>query len=454
MSTRTFKSTVLILLAMSLIMAGCVAAQPAPEQPAPQQPAVQQPEVQPPQQVALKLWHMEQPPHRVARFQELIDKFNSSHPNIVVTQDVQNWNEIFIKAPAAISSGTGPDLLFTGPEFTPIIKELGVIQPVEDLVAELDKVHKYFPTVTSPYSYDGHIWAVPIWNMSHNIWYHKNTLEQAGIVDIQTWDEWIAAAEKLTTGTQYGMGLPANKQMFTDQVVYDLMIAAGAQDFFNDDGTLRFDNPQTVEAIEMYSKLYQYSPPDSPSWAWGEAEACFISKTCAMAVQFSVVTGYDQAGGDPADLGVMGFPLSPYGKQHGAIGGLGSVNGVMVLTSDQAKKDAAHEFIRFLLEPDNNGRLLAMEQAVFLPVTETGAVSKTFWEDPLHVRYRNQVETMIENSKHSMMYGFSSGKIFPQIAPIAAQNLIAQTLQRVVINNEDPAAAVKWGHRMMEDTLD
>jgi len=40
-------------------------------------------------QVQIRLWHMEQPPQRVARVQQLIDEFNKSNPGIVVKQEPQ-----------------------------------------------------------------------------------------------------------------------------------------------------------------------------------------------------------------------------------------------------------------------------------------------------------------------------------------------------------------------------
>ena len=41
-------------------------------------------------QTEVTLWHMEQPPHRVARIQE----FNAANPDVVVRQEPQNWGEI------------------------------------------------------------------------------------------------------------------------------------------------------------------------------------------------------------------------------------------------------------------------------------------------------------------------------------------------------------------------
>jgi multiple sugar transport system substrate-binding protein len=227
------------------------------------------------------------------------------------------------------------------------------------------------------------------------------------------------------------------------------MINAGAEEIYNKDGTIRFDNPKTVAALDAYSQLYKFSPPDSPSWTWGEAEACFDSKTCAMVLQFTVITTYDQAGGDPADLGVMAIP---HAADMTASGTMGAPNAIMVLTKDAAKKQAAYTFLRYLLEPDNYGRLLTSEPALFLPVTEDGAKSTTFWNDPMTVKYRSQVEGMIAISQNGKMYGFTSSNIFPSIAKISGENMFAQALQKVVIDKQTPADAAKWGQQLMMQT--
>lgn len=412
----------------------------------PQVPATAQEKVQ------ITLWHMEQPPHRVERIQTLIDEFNAANPDIEVKQEPQNWGEIYTKAPAAVAAGNAPELLFAIPDFTPILKDLGAVQPVEDFVAELDAAHKFYPAAVAQYTYEGHTWAVPLYNMAHSLWYRKSVFEAAGVEVPTTWDEWLAVTEKLTTGDQYGIGLPANKNLYTDQTVYDLMINAGADEIYNPDGSLRFNNPQTVEAYDMYSKLYKFSPPDSPNWAWGEAEACFANRSCASILQFTVITTYDtQAEGDPADLGVAPIPYKEGVENPGTIA---YVNAVMILTDDPAKVEAAKKFISFILEPENYGRFLNMEPGLFLPVTEDGAVAESFWNDPLVVKYKEQVEIMVQNSTGGRLFGFTGGNTFPSIAAISAQNLLAQTLQMVVIDGMSPADAVAEGQRLMEEAIE
>lgn len=398
--------------------------------------------------VEVTLWHMEQPPHRVARVQELIDAFNAANPGIVVKQEPQNWGEVYAKTPAALAAGQGPDMLFAIPDFTPILKDIGALTSVEDFVKELDEKHDFVDSTVEAYSYDGGVWAVPLYNMAMNLWYRKSVLEAAGVEVPTTWDEWRAAAEKLSVDGVSGMGLPANKQLYTDQTIYSVMVNGGATEIYNEDGTLRFDNPETVGAYEFYTDLHQFSPADSTSWTWGEAEACFSSQTCAMVMQFSVIATYDtQAEGDAADLGVAAIP-SKDGGEHNTIS---YANAVMLLSTDEAKMEASKKFVSFLLEPENYGRFLNMEPGLFMPVTADGAEAETFWSDPMVEKYREQIETVIENSQNGRLFGFTSGRTFPSIAAISAQNIIAETLQSIVVSGQSAAEAVAAGQARMEE---
>ncbi len=401
--------------------------------------------------IELMIWHMEQPAHRVARVQELLDEFNAANPGIVVSQEPQNWGEIYAKAPAALAAGNAPDMLFAIPDFVNIIKELGATQPVDDFIAELQGDLGMYDWAIEPYTYDGHTWAVPLYNMSQNLWYHKGMFEEAGVTPPTTWDEWQAAAEALTGDGRYGLGLPTSRSLYADQVVYDFMVNAGAQEIYDEEGNIVFNTPETVAAYEFYKTMTQYGPPDTTSWTWGEAEACFNGNTCAMVPQFTVITTYDQAGGDPDDLGVLAIPRSDAVDTNYTIA---YVNGVMILTDDEARIEASKTFLRWLLQPENYGRFLNMEPGLFLPVTETGSTAESFWSDPIVVKYQPQVEQMIANSQTGMLFGFTGGKTFPSIASISAQNILAQVMQMVVVDGMSAADAVAAGQQLMEEALE
>jgi multiple sugar transport system substrate-binding protein len=399
--------------------------------------------------VSLTMWHMEQPPQRVQRMKELLDEFNAGHPDIQVKQEPQSWGEVYAKAPAAFAAGNGPDLLFTIPDFTTVLKSIDAVVPVDDLVKDLDAKHGFVKATLAPYEYDDHVWAVPVYNMALSLWYRNSALKEAGIEPPKTWSEWQAAAEALGKDGRYGIGLPANKQLYTDQTVYSFMVNDGAADLYNDDGSIAFDKPETVKAYDFYSKLAKLSPPDNGSWTWGEAEACFASNTCGMILQFSVISTYDtQAEGDAADLGVAAVP---HADDQSASATISYSNAVMLTTKDAAKQEAAKVFLTWLLEPANYGRFLTMEPGLFLPVTDDGAKADSFWNDKTVTKYKSQIETMIANSQSGKLFGFTTGKVFPSIGAISAQNVIAETLQHVVVDGQSAAEAVKAGEARMSE---
>ena len=167
-----------------------------------------------------------------------------------------------------------------------------------------------------------------------------------------------------------------------------------------------------------------------------------------MVMQFSVISTYDtQAEGDAADLGVAAIP-SKDGEDHNTIA---YANAVMMLSKDEAKMEASKTFVSWLLEPENYGRFLNMEPGLFTPVTADGAEAESFWSDPMVEKYREQIETVIDNSQNGRLFGFTSGRTFPSIAAISAQNIIAETLQSIVVSGQSAAEAVTAGQARMEE---
>jgi multiple sugar transport system substrate-binding protein len=108
-------------------------------------------------------------------------------------------------------------------------------------------------------------------------------------------------------------------------------------------------------------------------------------------------------------------------------------------------------FLAWLLEPANYGRFLTMEPGLFLPVTNDGAQAESFWKDPIVTKYKSQVETMIANSKNGKLFGFTTGKVFPSIGAISGQNVIAEVLQKMVVDGQSAADAVKAGQAKMSE---
>lgn len=398
----------------------------------------------------IKLWHMEEPPNRVQRFKEIADAFNAANPDIKITTQVQSWDDAYSKFPAAILSGNGPDLLFTIPDYTTLIKDLGVVQPVDDILAKLDEKHGFLEASVTPYQYDGQTWAVPVFGMVQVLWYRNDLLQEANVQPPKTWDELKAAAETLTTGSQYGIALPASKSMATDQVLYSFLVSGGAKHVINGNNEVTFDNEKTVAAYEMYKDLLAFSPADSNTYTWGEPQAQFNSGKAAMAIEKGqYLSTFEAESGRPAsDLGVVAMPVGEGGEE----GSIYYSNGIMVLSEDSKKKEAIEKFFEYLFEPETYGKFVNAEPGLFLPVTEDGSQADSFWNDPVISKYKSQVEVLIEASSKGALFGFTDG-VASKIGQIAGPNYLAQTLENIIIANKSAEEAVKWGQAQMENAV-
>jgi multiple sugar transport system substrate-binding protein len=400
--------------------------------------------------VQLTLWHQEQPPNRVQQFQKVIDAFNKSQNNFEVQQQVQNWEDAYQKTTSAIQAGNQPDLQFTIPDFTVAIKQTGAVQPVADIVEEINSSHKFLENAIRPYSYEGDTWAVPLFGMIQMLWYRKDMFEAAGLdpeSPPKNWDELRQYSEQLTSGDKYGMGITSSKHLYTDQEFYTFMITNGGKELFAEDGSVAFDTPGNVETVAFYKELSEFSPPGSNSWTWAEPQAALNSGTLAMAIEKGQFLGpFEEESGRPAsDLGVAPVPWPPGGER----GSIYYSNGAMLLTDDEEKKEAAKEFLTFVLDPKNYADLLLAEPGLFLPVTEDGDTAA--WKDSeVLSKYPEAVNMMVEQSKYGYLFGFTRDEIPPGIGQISAENLLSQVVQKAIVEGESPEAAVAWGQQEMQ----
>ncbi len=404
------------------------------------------------EKIKLTIWHMEQPPQRVEQFQRTIDAFNKANPDIQAQQQVLDWMDAYTKVMAAIQANQQPDLMFTIPDFTTTVKPSGAVQPVEEIVAHLNEKYKFFDSALEPYKYDDHVWAVPVYGMVHMLWYRKDIFEKVGLgpdTPPKTWNDLLDYSKKIKDDAGvYGIGVPASRHMYTDQAIYSFLVTNKAEDFFNEEGELIFNNPRTVETFAYYKQLYEMSPPDAASWSWAEPQLAFNTGTMAMAIEKGqFLRPFEEESGVSGEyLGCAFIPWPEDGQQ----GSIYYSNGVMLLTDKKEQVEAAKRFLDFLFEPENNGEWLAgMDPGLFLPVTGATLEADSFWNNPVIAKYRGHVEMMIEASKYGKLFGFTRGIVNPQIGRISGQNILAQIVQKICLEGVDPAEAVAWGEQEM-----
>jgi len=167
----------------------------------------------------------------------------------------------------------------------------GWILPMDDVVSDLLK-NQWDPAFIDYISWSGKIYALPHYNQASFIAVRTDLLKEAGIANLPaTWDEFIAAAKKMTVDKnndgvpeQYGFVFPSTGEE-APWVFKDFVMAAGS-DVWNKDGAVAFNNDKGIAAVTLLSDLknkYRVVPEGVVNYKLSDCGDLFNSGKAAMA---------------------------------------------------------------------------------------------------------------------------------------------------------------------------
>ena len=401
----------------------------------------------------ITFWHHEAPAHRVKAIQEVINLFEAENPNIRVYQEVVSWDDAYARTISGIRSKTIPDFQWDIPELNIVANQAGGIIPVTDLVKEIDEQYGYFHSLLAPYYYEGEYWGVPIWTMPHVFLYRPSYLEKymGTSTPPSTWEEVLEYAEKLTVDTTgdgepdiFGIGLTAGHNLCTQQQAWSVMSSYGVN-VYDSEGNVTFDSEETVKALTMYKKLYEFAPPAASGWAWGEVELNFVAGNIAMFPYFGGIQRRLFEAED-LDLAATLIPLPETGGRETAFSHPNAIH-IFKVAEERGTLEAVKDFVRFMMRPDIAAMYTAVQEpGSFLPVTEAAVEAPEYWEDPIISAYEEINQTLVEAVPRSNLYGFEHGHASNlSIGAVSGANLLAEVIQKVVLEGLSPEEAAKWG---------
>src|SRR5260370_21383976 len=164
---------------------------------------------------------------------QMVKDFNNSHKGITVVYRGTPWANWYQTFTTAMGCGTQPDIStgasFMGAQFS----GANDVLPLDDLVDEVKKngqYNDYLPGVFAPMLYKGHTITWP-WAIDIRIpFYRTDLFQQAGVQVPTTWDEWRAAAKKLSGNGKYGI-VDSGADNLTEHMLETLMINNGGRLF-------------------------------------------------------------------------------------------------------------------------------------------------------------------------------------------------------------------------------
>ncbi|WP_026316963.1 sugar ABC transporter substrate-binding protein [Actinokineospora enzanensis] len=194
-------------------------------------------------------------------------EFESTHKDVKVKYEEQQWNGIQDKLTTALASNDAPDLIEIGNTQAPKFASEGVL---EDVTADADSFNgaNWLPSLKDSGSWDGKQYAVPFYAANREVLYRKDLFEKAGITTPpKSRQEWLDAITKLKAANAsdpefQALYLPGQNWYTLASFIWD-----EGGDIAKKDGTkftASLSTPEAKAGLEFYKQLVDASGTKAP----------------------------------------------------------------------------------------------------------------------------------------------------------------------------------------------
>jgi raffinose/stachyose/melibiose transport system substrate-binding protein len=282
-----------------------------------------------------------------------IAAFETSHPDIKISRDVQDGVEMRAVITTALNSGTGPDIIYydTGPGFAGVLAANGLLRPLDDLYdsGALDAI---FPWTRERTSFDGVTYGVGNELEFIGVYYNRDLFKQMGLEIPTTYDEFLDICAKLKAAniTPVAFGDSAGWPAYHTFSVYANNHVPKDELTAMIEGGQSWDDPRVVQAIQAFFVDMNdkgYFMPSVNAISQEDANTYFSAGMAGMDITGSwMISVFSE---NTFDTGIFFLP-APEGNVALPPAGLGS--GYFV-SSKTSHPEEAKEFISFLFDPAN-----------------------------------------------------------------------------------------------------
>ena len=313
-----------------------------------------------------------------SNWEPIIAAFNEQNPDIKITVTPINYQDGDQKLTCAITAGTGPDIIFEGPErIVGNYAREGLMVDLSDLwetggsdIAE---------GISSVSQLDGTYYMYPLSVAAHCMAINYEAFEAAGALqyideETRTWttDNFVKAMEAVRDAAAAGTinintpGIIYCGAQGGDQGTRALVNNLYSDYFVNEDGTAYTANSENnVKALKLLQDMVNNgSMSANASFAAADELQAFANQTCAVSFCWNYANYTQYAAQTQFTPFAMAFP-SDDGKPELEMAGpygFGVFN-----NKDEAKIEAAKKFVQFVCDDQTVG-VEAVKATGFFPV--------------------------------------------------------------------------------------
>lgn len=375
---------------------------------------------------------------------ELIDKFETEHPNIQIeAQYIPSGDALIQKLITAIRSKTAPDISWLHSDFLEDLVEADAIYKMEDFINGSNglaegEIEDIYPALIQFSSWRGTLYSLPMEATNLALIYNKEMFRKAGLDPEQppkTWDELHEFSKKLTfdkdkdgKDDQTGMFIPiypAAGPLGSWMVwQWEPFLWQAGGDIINEEQTkVLYDGEGGVKALELWQKIYRDLRLRTFT---SDFDVAFASKRLAMSMDgpWNLPRYKDLL--KNIDWAFAPLPTGPV-KQATVVGGE-----YLAIFKQSKHPDVAWQFLKWIIEPEIQA-FWAMRSG-YLPirhaVLKVPEFQKYLEDNPNFKVFVEQME--VGQAQRPIDYG-----------GLEITRHMAQAIENATIGNQDVRKALK-----------
>ncbi len=286
---------------------------------------------------------------------ELKAAFEKDNPGVTLTLVDSPFTGFHDKAITLFQAQKLADVLMIQVDWVAEFAELGMLEPLDEWIAKEPKsfMDNIFPTFHK--KWQGKQYYLPLHSGCVALYWNTDLFKKAGIAGPpKTWDEYVAAAKKLTNSEAKVFATTATLQVEPPTNltydIYPLIYQAGGEVIDEKTNRAVFNGPAGIKAVQWYVDLvnvHKVSVPGVLSSGEKEKRGNFGAGNVGMMFEgpWGIAIQKRLNPNLPYDIATL-----PQGVTSGTVV-RGSLN---TLTTQAKSKDAAWKFLRWISGPVGN----------------------------------------------------------------------------------------------------
>ena len=411
----------------------------------------------------VRFLHNETDPPSIEFYNNAIKEFEAANPDIKIEMEAVSTDGRLQKVLASINTKTMPEIFKILPEERFEFARKGYLVPLTDVIDEIGRDDDVPGSL------------VPIENVNYDIpytvgnysvlWQRDDLLKAKGVATPKTWDELKAAAEALTTDGNFGFIFPAGKNRMAS-IYLSMMIWNAGGTYFDKDLNVTFNNPGTIQALTFLKDMAKFSPQGIGSYSYGDMINVYLTGKVAMDIYAPRLAANAAATTPDLFKNTSAAPM-PVGPSGVAVKFANSNSFALSSETVGAKNiDAARKFLKFIVTGEQLAKFSLTAYPHLIPPLKSVQEGVIVEGAKLMLNGREDIGRLAFDTSDALDFDSEAGAVFadgkvtrsgvtnPYIGSIVARGIPAEVVQRVVLQDEDPAAAAAWGQERMQAIVD